>query len=73
LASKTEARQRFRRISTGVKVIEPSLTKKPRQGRRHSSYFPSDELDAFTADYFQATRTTTTDQADWRCFFRNAA
>ena len=38
--------------------------------RRYSSYFPSDELDAFTAAYeaawqhFQATRTTTPDQAD---------
>ena len=38
--------------------------------RRYSSYFPSDELDAFTAAYeaawqhFQATRNTTPDQAD---------
>ena len=38
--------------------------------RRYSSYFPSDELDAFTAaheaawQHFQATRATTPDQAD---------
>ena len=38
--------------------------------RRYSSYFPSDELDAFTAAYeaawqhFQAARATTPDQAD---------
>jgi hypothetical protein len=38
--------------------------------RRYSSYFPLDELDAFTAAYeaawqhFQATRNTTPDQAD---------
>ena len=38
--------------------------------RRYSSYFPSDELDAFTAAYeaawqhFQATPTTAPDQAD---------
>jgi hypothetical protein len=38
--------------------------------RRYSSYFPSDELDAFTAAYeaawqhFQATGTATPDQAD---------